>query len=619
MDARAQLRDTLTEVQIKRKKNQSISQDARINDFSSGQKIITIDTVLLQQYKMQNAAQLLSQQVPVFIKSYGMNGLATLNFRGSSAAQSQVYWNGVPIQNAALGMADISLLPVSFTNRMQIIYGGSAALLGSGNVGGALLLETDAPDFDSVKQMRYEIGLGAGSYNQYQVAGKMNYISKKWFLAANIISQKAKNDFKYSRNGNETKNENAALKGISAMLQTAYRLNDKNTFRMIAWMQDYKREIPPALFESYSVKTRKDVSVKLFADWNRKTTNDHQYIRMSFITDKMHYEDSVTKLLTQNNTAQYYIESGWSHRIGNRHKLLLFLPLYLSEMNISTGSVHQLKTALAAAYNYRDLRDRLSVSVSARGERINDVDVFLPGISASYELLKWMKLRGNIQKTYRVPTLNELYFEPGGNKDLKPEKGWATDLGYIINLKPTARFTIQHDIAAYYRLINDWILWFGGAIWTPHNISQVRSTGIEANWTFNYSLSKVVFHIGLKGAYTRSVTTQTFISGDGSIGKQIPYTPEWMGLLNAGFTYNGIYFNWNYVYTGLRYFNTDETGLLPAYQLVNMQISKDFDVKYADLQTSLLLNNLFAENYTVVAGRPMPGRNFALSVTLRKK
>jgi iron complex outermembrane receptor protein len=84
----------------------------------------------MQQYQMQSLANLLTQQVPVFVKSYGFNGLATLNFRGSSSAQSAVYWNGIPIQNAALGIADVSTLPVAFMQKVNIVYGGFGCLMG---------------------------------------------------------------------------------------------------------------------------------------------------------------------------------------------------------------------------------------------------------------------------------------------------------------------------------------------------------------------------------------------------------------------------------------------------------------------------------------------------------
>ncbi|HQE13036.1 MAG TPA: TonB-dependent receptor plug domain-containing protein, partial [Flavipsychrobacter sp.] len=162
--------DTLQEVLIKDKKQSNTSHDIKLKEFATGQQIITLDSSLLQQYKMQQVSQLLQQQLPVFIRSYGMNSMATLNFRGSSAAQSQVVWNGVPIQNAALGIADMSLFPVSMMNQVQVLYGSSSALLGSGNVGGALLLESESPKFDTTVSIKGEASLGWGSFHQYQAA-----------------------------------------------------------------------------------------------------------------------------------------------------------------------------------------------------------------------------------------------------------------------------------------------------------------------------------------------------------------------------------------------------------------------------------------------------------------
>lgn len=614
------INDTLSEVHVKGKKNQQSSQDIRIRDFTSGQKITTFDSGVLQQYKMQNVSQLLSQQTPVFIRSYGFNGLATLNFRGSSAAQSQVYWNGIPISNAALGIADLSLLPVSLVNNMNIVYGGSAALLGSGNVGGALMIETESPAFDSSAKTRYQMGIGTGSFHQYQGTAQLSLSGKKWFLSANVMGQTAKNNFIYSDNNHiEKKNEHAELNGLSAMAQAGYKLNDKHVFRLIGWYQKYDRNIPAALFESYSMKQRTDASLKIFSSWENHTVNTHRYLRASFIADEMKYEDSTVKLSTINKTWQYYAEAGWKQHVSLKHKLLFFIPVHLSQMKLDTSMAVQNKYALAAAYNYTDLPQKLDVSVNTRGEFINSVSVFLPGINASYQLFNWIELRANIQKTYRIPSLNELYFEPGGNKNLKPEQGWAQDAGYIIKLQPTSRFSIQHDLALYHRLIKNWIVWYGGAIWTPHNIAQVRSTGLELEYLFKYHFSKWTVHLGFKGNYTKAVTVESYVAGDGSVGKQIPYTPWTTGLVNAGFSYKSYSFNYNHVYTGYRYFNTDETGLLDAYHTANVQMSNAFLFRNYDLQVSLLLNNIFDERYAVVASRPMPGRNLALSLTLGKK
>jgi outer membrane cobalamin receptor len=114
--------DTLSEVRIKGRRRNASSDD-KVNTFAPGQKVQTIDSLTLAQYQFQNIANLLSQQVPVFVKSYGVNSMASLSFRGASAAQSQVYWNGVPIQNAASGISDVSLLPATLANRVNIVYG----------------------------------------------------------------------------------------------------------------------------------------------------------------------------------------------------------------------------------------------------------------------------------------------------------------------------------------------------------------------------------------------------------------------------------------------------------------------------------------------------------------
>jgi outer membrane cobalamin receptor len=151
--------DTLREVRVKGHKKKNQSADERINTYAPGQKITSIDSVTLQQYQFQSVANLLSQQTPVFIKSYGINALATLSFRGASAAQSQVYWNGVPLQNAALGMSDVSLLPVSLLQRVQVVYGSSAAMWGSGNVGGALVVENEQPYFDTNAKFNHAVSL----------------------------------------------------------------------------------------------------------------------------------------------------------------------------------------------------------------------------------------------------------------------------------------------------------------------------------------------------------------------------------------------------------------------------------------------------------------------------
>jgi len=608
------VKDTLQEFQLKRKKQEHISDDARLQTFADGQKVTTIDSSLLQQYQLQQLSNLLAQQTNVFIKSYGLNGLATLNIRGSSAAQSQVLWNGVPVNNAALGMADVSLLPVSLMNKVHLVYGSSSALWGSGNVGGALVLESETPSFEHKNS--YSLAAGTGSFGQYQGAGKLSLSNGRWSASTDVFVQTARNNFQYQNDYDETiTTTNARLNGLAVQQQLAYKVDEKDQLRLVWWYQRYDREIPAALFESYSVKKREDASLRLLLDWNRRANNGNAiYVKTAFLQDAMQYEDVATLQDFSNEVFQYFAEAGWKKKWQQRHQILLFAPVQLSWMRQGDGIKSQKKLALAAAYHYNDLTEHFQGNVTMRTEYIDASAVLAPGIGATYAFTRSFSIRGNVQRTYRVPTLNELYYQPGGNPDLKPEQGWSEELGYKINTKLFKGLSVVHEVSVYNRMIDDWILWLGGAIWTPHNIASVHSRGIEVENLLSYPCRKWLFHLGINGSYTLATTVSSYLPNDGSIGKQIPYTPRLAAQINAGFKIAGFYFNVNETVTGSRYVNTDETGLIDPYYLTNFQSSYNFKLRQSNFFVSAQVNNILDRPYEVVKDRPMPGINWLLSL-----
>lgn len=648
--ANAQVADTLKEVNIQAKKEQR-SNDARINSYSPGQNVITIDKRTLEQYEFQDMANLLSQQVPVFVKSYGLNNIATLNFRGASAAQSQVYWNGIPIQNAALGIADVSLLPVALMNKVNVVYGSSSALWGSGNVGGALLVENDLPEYNVGGNFSQSASVVAGSFGHYRIGTKSEYSNERLALSANLFGQTAQNSFSYiDVDGDAQTMNNSRLQSGVALLQGAYKIDNYNTVTARGWYQQYYREIPPALFESASYKNQRDESLRLMIDWNHSRGASKLYAKAAYINDLLWYRDSVVSVDTRNRTDQVYLEAGLEHKLNLRHKVLLFAPVQLASMQrpIVGDRFTQNRYAIAGAYVYGafydwDRRDnKLQVALNGRAEVVDDNSYILPGINASYSFSDRFMIRANMQRTYRVPTLNELYYIPGGNPDLEPEQGWNTDIGYTVN---TGRYKKQeddnvriiqreeavelipmsapqqkkiiatHSLSAYNRVIHNWIIWFGGAIWTPHNIATVDSRGLQTEnkltWNIN---SNWQAHIMLNGAYTIATTVASYAPGDGSIGKQIPYTPLYNGQGNIGINYKKLYINYNHTYTGLRYITVDESYGLRAYTLGNLQMMYNVKLGSNQLRFTAQANNIWDTQYQVVNARPMPGINWLLGV-----
>jgi vitamin B12 transporter len=614
LQAYAQITDTLHEVKVHGAKQKLVSADARINVFAPGQKIVTIDSAVLQQYQYQSIANLLAQQSPVFVKSYGFNSMATLNFRGSSSAQSVVYWNGIPIQNSALGVTDVSLLPVSLLDKVNIVYGGSAALWGSGNVGGALLLENDVPVFDSLHKL-ISVSAGGGSYQQFMGALKAAYNTKRWFFSLNGYGQSAKDDFSYADlSGIKQKTANDAMFGGGGIAQGAYRFADKNIISLSAWYQYNKREIPAALFESGSVKNSVNTSLRTLLQWSKEAGKDKWYVKSSIIADNMVYNDPVILLHSNNNTYQYYQEVGWQRKINSQSQFLLFVPAQISWMKqlVDTLTRNIIKTAIAGAYHVKLFDNRLNAAVNARGEVVNNISYLLPGVDASFMGFNWLSVRCNVQRTYRTPTLNELYYVPGGNSSLKPEQGWNEDAGYNVKLGSGA-LVFHHDLSVFNRNIKDWIVWFGGAIWTPHNIAEVHSRGVETQNELLWTVGQIMFHISLNTSYIVATTTNSYLPNDGSIGKQIPYTPIYSGQANAGFIFKGLYINYNQTYTGYRYVTTDESEYLMSYATGNLQTSYYISCHHP-IQLLLQCNNLWNNKYIVVSGRPMPGINYIAGI-----
>jgi iron complex outermembrane receptor protein len=277
------------------------------------------------------------------------------------------------------------------------------------------------------------------------------------------------------------------------------------------------------------------------------------------------------------------------------------------------------KVGLAAAYNVKFLKDRLDVAVNHRSEAVqidtSRYEVQLPGINAAFNICDWLQIRVNIQRSFRAPTLNELYYTPGGNTGLKPERGWSEDGGYTVKAGlGHIRFT--HGLDLFNRNINDWIMWLGGAIWTPHNIASVHSRGVETANKLTYTNGKWRLHTGVNTSYILATTSKSYIVGDGSIGKQIPYTPRYNGQANAGFTFARIYVNYSHTYTGYRFTRTDESDFLLPYQTGNVQVAFHMPVYRHSLELTAQCNNIWNTKYQVVRDRPMPGTNWQMGLKL---
>jgi vitamin B12 transporter len=577
--------------------------------FQPGVSAFGIDSATRRRFELQQLSTLIAMATPVFVRSYGVNSLATLSFRGASSAQSAVLWEGVPLMNAATGISDISLLPVAFSDSISIRYGGSGAMDGSGNVGGALLLQSKASRFGKGFSVSGSVQGIYGSFGQSALGGSVELRSSRAQFRLRLIHQSADNNFQaQDQSGLSFRTAHAGMQGQGGLAELALKISARDELKLYAWIQDYRRDIPRALFEQFSDKHQEDASARYLVRYTHLGRAWQHYLKASWMEEFFYFTMPSSRILTDIRTEQFFGEAGTERGFGKWGRVLVFVPVQLSQLRSRDTTANQQRVGIAASWRKNAAANRLHLALNLRAEQIDGNAFVLPGTSAAYDLGRDWTLRGSIQRSYRAPTLNERYYVPGGNPQLKPEQGWSGEAGYQFRANGSG-LEFRHELTAFTRLIDNWIIWLGGAIWTPHNLAQVWSRGLETDNSLRGKIGAFRWRTGLNAALTSATPTKSLLPNDNSIGKQIPYTPYLSGNLQLGLGWKQFDLIYLHAYSGLRYITSDQSGSVPAYHTADLIASASL-LRGQGLTLQLSLRNMYDFRYSVIAYRPMPGRSF---------
>jgi iron complex outermembrane receptor protein len=69
-------------------------------------------------------------------------------------------------------------------------------------------------------------------------------------------------------------------------------------------------------------------------------------------------------------------------------------------------------------------------------------------------------------------------------------------------------------------------------------------------------------------------------------------------------------------YTGYRYINNSNTDWLDSFMLLNAVAGKSFRFNHTSLYLSGRINNILNNSYQNMENRPMPGRNYQISLRI---
>jgi vitamin B12 transporter len=588
----------------------------RIRLTDVGKHTETIDSQLLALSQYNSLSEVLAFQTPLYVRSQGLGTLATLGIRGASAVHTQFLWNGIPLRNPMLGLLDIALIPSFFTDEVSIHYGGHGAAFGSGAIGGLVSLSNNPISKDN--QMAVHLSLG--SWGAFLGELKFDYGFNKLRFSTRIFYQEAENNFRYRLDKDQPeKNQiHHHLQNLGLLQEVAWTINDKEALTARLWLQYTDRQIPPISTQTYSQSAQQDNSLRSSLQWIRNGDKVDWQIKTALLEEDIDYQDSLVLLYTNNHFRTWLTEVETSLQFSSR---LHF-----------TGGVFA-EYVKATSANYRDGTGRDQYGVFASLSYLLEEWVFryqlreevtderwsplLMDFAAEWSGIRNVIWKSSLSRNYRIPTLNDLYWRPGGNADLTPEEGWTLETG-IHYQGGNGKWTFNASGTGFIRSINDWIMWLppgqgGRNFWSPINIIQVNSLGTEFRSQIALTDEKWFLKLNLGFDLVWSTFADDLPEFMIEEGDQIFYVPVqnvFAGLTIGEKKWSGYYYhhwfgNSNGINESVASGNIGSAGLTFTP-----------DRHSANWSVYLQADNVWNVPYRLIERRPMPGRTFKFGVRL---
>jgi iron complex outermembrane receptor protein len=588
-----------------------------------GKRTEVVDSLTREQFRFNTIADILSFNSQVFIKSYGPGAIATTALRGGNASQTAVMWNGFNLQNAMLGQVDLSLLPSVLFDQVEVEYGGSSSLWGSGAVGGSIHLNNKqlfGRGFTTATQ------LCSGSFGAYKLAAKIGYGTSRFVSTTQLYLLGAKNNYSYKdttdKENQEKQVKHAAYDFKGIMQQFKFLINARQILVVDAWANMNDRQLPAFNLTAQSKTYQSDAALRISANWSYIKNKLKSVVKAACFNDRINYTDSLldvsskSKVRTVIAENENYVDWGANHQF---HTGLSFsnssglTDSYASTKNIS-------RVSLIAGNKFSLLQKKLVVYGAIRAEYFSVGRLPVTGnLSLEFKPTRDLTLGTNVARVYRQPTLNELYWVPGGNVNIKPEEGYTAEGNMMYRLR-FKKAQVSFSGSVFSRLIDNWILWIPGPSGNPAplNIQKVWSRGSETSTKFDYGKSKLRAGAVFGTSYVLSTVASVAQDGNASAGRQLIYTPRYTFNGSVYITMDKTALSFYHQYTGFRFTTSDNSEWLSPYQVSSVRLSGPL---YHKDEFSFFIygacNNLFGTNYMVVSGRPMPQRNYEIGVTLK--
>jgi outer membrane cobalamin receptor len=612
-------------------------------------------SITTAQLSRLTADPILSQSLPLLsstidVRSYSsLGGVAFLSIHGMPPEYTIVYRDGIRTTNDQNSLSDLGRASNYALERISILSAPAATILGGDAIGAAIVLESRHAEVT-----RFELGTSALAYQTSRQPSEIDAdvkadlrLDSSYAIAITASNQHSDGAFPFLQStGQIQKRENndATVRDYSLTadyLPSPSASTIANSTRL-SLLLDYtlaERGAPGAATVDYrgasSFDARQadedlfaalkfsepfedgiglDASVAYQSQF--ETYNDPHILPQGLpIAD--HYLNRI-----ESATLHYweaFSPTVTVHLGGDASENALF-----SNENYTAANDSLISRDHASLFGALDLHpvDALDAVLSLRGEWNGLLATkALPQISITYHPLEWLESGAAYSIGYHAPTLNELYWKVGGNRDLHEERAQSSEAYVKITTHPLEGVSVSVGASYFYSDFEDQILWEPRAdgIFAPINILNSRNQGSELTGRLRVAVTKDLA-LDVSESYTL-LSAKNKTPDPTVFDREIPFSSPTSSVFTALLTHSSIgALAFTAHYRGHRYTDLGNTtsGKLQPFQTLDVVASSNplliLDQVFITLQ--LAVRNLGDAQYVEQPYYPLPGRNVRLSINL---
>lgn len=578
-------------------------------------KTYNLDSLGSINFNLSSITDKLNLYTPIFIREYSPGGIATATFRGTLANHTLVLFNGFKVNPVMNGQVDFSSIAPFLFDEVEIYSGLQSLRKHIGALGGIISLNTK-PYAENKTELA--LRLDAGSFNNFGIGTKFSQKHKNWLFRTRFFYNEAENNFIFLNNAKldfpRERRINAAFNKKGLMQEIYYSSSKKLMYLKFSAINNFN-ELPAPLLQTQIVDNESQTNEiqRLIIGGNFRINNNNLNLNLKVANENWTYQNLQANILSQNKISTIATKSDYSFKLIENVEFKT--GIYSSVQKVVSNNYKDNKTQIQ-----NNLYNSLKFNIKEFGIYILNHTVFqnenfnlAPAIFLSRNFNNKFRIDLKNGRNIRYPSLNDLYWFPGGNPNLKHEESISHEL--LLTFYPKKNWQTQLNFTR--SNIKNLILWAPTsdiAIWQAENIGRVNSNSIDFYNKLEINILGLQFASSQSYSYCRSIDKSNINTT--TYNKQLIYVPNHNASISAELKHKSKYIILESHYAGKRFTRSDNKSYMPSHFNHNLKLG--YKLKKHKLQYDFLLriNNITSENYQIIAWQPMPKRSFMFSINV---